>query len=515
MLLDEATVTSLQKPGNGLGGLIRGIEKESLRVLGDGSLSQAPHPSGLGSALTHRAITTDFSEAQLELITGIHTSPQLVLQELQDVHVFVQRHLGDELLWPSSMPCILAADQDQIPLGQYGRSNIAQAKTIYRRGLGNRYGRLMQTISGIHYNFSIPDELWHALGKTTQQSRTEAYFGLIRNFRRWSWLLLYLFGAAPAVCRSFVQNLDHQLDEFNEGTFYLPHATSLRMGRLGYQSDAQSALDISYNSLADYSATLRVGLTDSYPDYANIQPAVDGEYPQLNDAVLQIENEFYGTIRPKRTAQSGERPLAALNRNGVEYVEVRCVDLNPFEPLGIDAGQIQFMDTFLLLCLLADSPADSAESRQSVVRNQTKVVERGREPGLALEDGNRQILLAAWATQLLAACEPIARAMDAAAPSADTGYQASLDNQLRKVAQPQLTPSAKVIAAMATHGSFFRFTMHQAEVLRNHLKATAIDDASLAELEHESSASLQRQAYIEAADTQSFEAFLKDYLALA
>lgn len=514
MLLKESTVKTLRTPDNGLDRLIRGIEKESLRVETTGSLSLAPHPSGLGSALTHRAITTDFSEAQLELITGTHTSPQSVLQELQDVHVFVQRHLGDELLWPSSMPCILAADQAQIPLGQYGRSNIAQAKTVYRRGLGNRYGRLMQTISGIHYNFSVPEELWQALDKTTQESRTEAYFGLIRNFRRWSWLLLYLFGAAPAVCRSFIQGLDHQLDQFNDGTFYLPHATSLRMGRLGYQSDAQSALDISYNSLADYSATLRIGLTESYPEYSSIQPAQDGEYPQLNDAVLQIENEFYGTIRPKRTAQSGERPLTALNRNGVEYVEVRCVDLNPFEPLGIDAEQIQFMDTFLLLCLLADSPKDTPESRQSLALNQTKVVERGREPDLTLEDGNRQVLLSDWATTLLKSCEPLAQALDVAADHANKGYQNSLAQQLNKVARPQLTPSAKVIAAMAAHGSFFRFTMHQAKELQQHLQTTAVDEATLAELEKESAASLVRQKDIEASDTQTFEAFLEDYLAL-
>lgn len=514
MLLEEATVTMLQRPDNGLGRLIRGIEKESLRVQETGSLSPAPHPPGLGSALTHRAITTDFSEAQLELITGTHTSPQAVLQELEDVHVFVQRHLGEEILWPSSMPCILTADQDQIPLGQYGSSNIAQAKTVYRRGLGNRYGRLMQTISGIHYNFSIPDELWHALGKTTQDGRTEAYFGLIRNFRRWSWLLLYLFGAAPAICRSFIQGLDHQLDQFNEGTYYLPYATSLRMGRLGYQSEAQSALDISYNSLAVYSATLRVGLTESYPEYTSIQPAQDGEYPQLNDAVLQIENEFYGTIRPKRTTQSGERPLVALNRNGVEYVEVRCVDLNPFEPLGIDAGQIQFMDTFLLLCLLADSPMDTKESRQSLARNQTKVVERGREPGLALEDGQRQVLLSDWAITLLTSCKPIAKALDAAADPSNKGYQTSLEHQLRKVSRPQLTPSAKVIAAMATHGSFFRFAMHQAKALQRHLQSTAINESTLAELERESATSLERQAEVERADTKSFEAFLEDYLAL-
>lgn len=529
MQLDKATIHALGQPNIGLDRLIRGIEKESLRVHADGSLSQSAHPQSLGSALAHRAITTDFSEAQLELITGTHPSPASVLQELSDIHVFVQQNIGQELLWPSSMPCILAADQDKIPLGQYGSSNIAQAKTVYRRGLGNRYGRLMQTISGIHYNFSVPEELWSALGKSDQQSQTDAYFGMIRNFRRWSWLLLYLFGAAPAVCRSFVQNMDHGLEQFNEGTYYLPHATSLRMGRLGYQSEAQGALDVSYNSVADYSRSMRIGLTESFPDYAAIRPGKDQQHPQLNDAVLQIENEFYGTIRPKRTTRSGERPLAALNERGVEYVEVRCVDLNPFEPLGINAEQIRFLDTFLLLCMLAPSPPDFAESRACLGRNQTRVVERGREPGLQLETDNGLVALSAWATQLLAACEPIAHSLDHAhdqAPDSDatnrndtladsaTAYVASLQAQKDKVARPSLTPSAKVIAAMATHGSFYKFTMHQAQKIQQHLQAATIAPATLTALQDESADSLRRQAEIEAADTQTFEEFLEDYLAL-
>ena len=525
MQLDEVTIRALGQPNVGLDQLVRGIEKESLRVRADGSLSQFPHPKSLGSALTHRAITTDFSEAQLELITATHASPEGVLQELSDIHVFVQQNIGDELLWPSSMPCILTADQDKIPLGQYGSSNIAQAKTVYRRGLGNRYGPLMQTISGIHYNFSVPDQLWSALGKSDQQSQTDAYFGMIRNFRRWSWLLLYLFGAAPAVCRSFVQNTDHGLEQFNEGTYYLPHATSLRMGRLGYQSKAQSALDVSYNSVADYSRSMRIGLTESLPDYAAIRPGKDQQRPQLNDAVLQIENEFYGTIRPKRTARSGERPLAALNERGVEYVEVRCVDLNPFEPLGINAEQIRFLDTFLLLCLLAPSPLDSADSRASLGRNQTRVVERGREPGVQLETDTGLVALSAWATQLLAACAPITQALDQANDSdadsrkdtlanSSAAYLASLQAQKDKVARPASTPSAKVIAAMATHGSFYKFTMHQAQKVQQHLQAAVIAPATISALQEESADSLRRQAEVEAADTQTFEEFLEDYLAL-
>ena len=518
-------LASLNQQLHSLIGLQRGIEKESLRVATEGALSQLPHPRALGSPLTHEAITTDFSEAQLELITGVHNSPGNCLDELINIHRFVYTGIDDELLWPSSMPCILAADQDKIPLGQYGSSNIAQAKTVYRRGLGNRYGRLMQTISGIHYNFSVPSRLWDALGKSDQQSQTDAYFGMIRNFRRWSWLLLYLFGAAPAVCRSFVHGSDHGLESFNEGSLYLPHATSLRMGRLGYQSEAQSALDVSYNSVADYARSIRIGLTQSYPDYAAIRPGKDQQHPQLNDAVLQIENEFYGTIRPKRTTRSGERPLAALNERGVEYVEVRCVDLNPFEPLGINAEQIRFLDTFLLLCLLAPSPPDSAESRASLSRNQTRVVERGREPGLQLETDTGLVALADWARQLLEACDPIVGALDQATRggasdsdsvsdgAADT-YGTSLQTQKDKISRPAMTPSAKVIAAMAIHGSFFEFTMHQAQEIQRHLQDIPVTQAAFAALQKESADSLRRQAEVEAADIQTFEEFLEDYLAL-
>ncbi len=316
------------------------------------------------------------------------------------------------------------------------------------------------------------------------------------------------------MCRSFVQGTDHKLELFSEGTYYLPHATSLRMGRLGYQSEAQSALDISYNSVADYSHSMRIGLTESFPDYRAIVPAEDGEYPQLNDAVLQIENEFYGTIRPKRTTRSGERPLSALNERGVEYVEVRCVDLNPFEPLGINAEQIRFMDTFLLLCLLSDSPADSVESRAILGRNQTRVVERGREPGLQLEGESGLIGLQDWATTLFDACEPIAAALDKASGMSASQYLDSLGQQRDKLTRPQLTPSAKVIAAMAMRGSFFKFTMDQAEQVKKHLTTTPIEDATLRELEQESAASLVRQADIEAADTQPFADFLEGYLAL-
>ena len=189
-----------------LAGLRRGVEKESLRVRPDGMLATTPHPAQLGSALTHPRVTTDFSESQLELITGVHGSAEACLDELTEIHQVVYRAIGDELLWCASMPCRLPAD-DAIPIGRYGTSNVGRAKSVYRMGLSHRYGRRMQTISGIHYNFSLPAPL-----------SNDAYFALIRNFRRHSWLLLYLFGASPAVCASFVAGRAHELERLSEDT---------------------------------------------------------------------------------------------------------------------------------------------------------------------------------------------------------------------------------------------------------------------------------------------------------
>lgn len=503
-------------PGT-LRGLCRGIEKESLRVLPDGTLSQRPHPRYLGSPLTHPQITTDFSEAQLELITGVHDSPDAAVAELEDVHRFVYAGIGDELLWTASMPCLLGSD-DEIPVGRYGTSNIARTKTIYRLGLGNRYGRLMQTISGIHYNFSVPDSFWPhfaaAVGaEPGRDFRTQSYFGLIRNFRRWSWLLIYLFGASPVLCKSFVKGRGHRLQSFDEGSLYLPDATSLRMGRLGYQSDAQSTLHISYNSLDQYARSMRRALTESYPGYERIGVKVDGEYRQLNTALLQIENEFYGTIRPKQPVHSGERPLHALTERGVAYVEVRCLDLNPFLQVGIDAPQMRFLDTFLLYCLLAPSPADSEQESRMMGENQLLVVESGRRPDLALARDSGSISREDWSRQILAGCRPLAELLDRAHGGGD--YVCAWEEQLAKVEDPGRTPSARILDIMASQGiPFFRFAMNQSIAHKGYFLEHPLTPSALQACEQAAQRSIAEQAEVEAADSLPFDDFLARYLAV-
>ena len=486
-----------------LKGIRRGIEKESLRVRRDGMLSTLPHPAALGAALTHPHITTDFSESQLELITGAHQGVDACLEELTEIHKVVYRAIGggadEELLWAASMPCGLPGD-DAIPIGRYGSSNVGRAKTVYRQGLSHRYGRRMQTISGIHYNLSVP-------GATSEQ-----YFALIRNFRRRSWLLLYLFGASPAVCASFVAGRPHELRELAPGTMYAPHGTSLRMGRLGYQSEAQASLAVSYNSLKSYTASLYDALTKPYAPYEKIGIAKGGEYLQLNTTLLQIENEFYGTIRPKRRIRRGERPLHALRERGVEYVEVRLMDLDPFVAVGIGASTMRFLDVFLLHCLLDDSPQDTPQEIAALSRNQQAVALRGREPGLQLERGGDKVTLAAWGRQLLDACQPIAKALDAV--HGGSAYLDALMGAAVIVSNPNAAPSARVLHAMARNhaDSYVRFVLAESLLHASSLRSLPLGPGVKERFERFAAESLEEQRRIEAADKVDFETFRRQYL---
>jgi glutamate--cysteine ligase len=486
--------------------MLRGVEKESLRTDMSGILARTPHPKALGSALTHPYITTDFSESQMELITGVHPDAETCYNELFNIQCFTQRALSEkprnEMLWVSSMPCQLPEDDDDIPLGQYGTSHIGQAKTVYRRGLGFRYGRRMQTISGIHYNWSLPDV------------SSEQYFGLIRNFRRHAFLLLYLFGASPAVASSFVQGREHRLQALTNETLYLPHATSLRMGRLGYQSDAQSALAVSYNGLEGYTQSLQSALTTPYPAYEAMGLCdADGiHYRQLSTTLLQIENEFYGTIRPKRTIRSGERPLHALRERGVEYVEVRLMDLDPFEPVGITPQTMRFLDVFLLHCLQTASPPDTPEEIATLSHNQHRVAEHGREPHLMLERGDKEIALREWGLEIMQELHPIAAQLGESYADAVNAAQHHLHH-------PDTLPSARVLRAIQDDfgGSFTAFTQAQSEITRDAMLKTntALAQQQQATLATMATQSLYEQAQKEKMDRDnavSFSSYLTKYL---
>jgi len=504
-------------PPEVLTGIRRGVEKESLRVRPDGMLADTPHPRGLGSALTHPHITTDFSESQLELITGVHSDVDACLAELEEIHGVVYRAIGEEMLWCASMPCGLPAD-DAIPIGQYGSSNVGRAKTVYRVGLSHRYGRRMQTISGVHYNFSLPDAAWPFLQKAAGRGGAgdyyadEAYFALMRNFRRQSWLLLYLFGASPAVCGTFVAGRAHRLKELASGTLYLPHATSLRMGPLGYQSDAQATLGVSYNSLSRYAQSLHGALTEPYPPYEAIGIRSGDEYRQLSTSLLQIENEFYGTVRPKRRIRPGERPLHALGERGVEYVEVRLMDLDPFSPIGITADTMRFLDAFLLHCLLAESPPDTTEEVAAITCDRQRVAESGRDPALELVERGPDKSLRGRGAALIDELEPIAAALDTA--RGGDAHGVALRSARAALDDPARAPSARVLREMAERhaNSYLQFARAQSTRHREFLLATPPTPEVQSRFARLADESLAAQRSIEATDKVPFETYRRQYI---
>ena len=505
-VLTSERLARLKTAGVYLPTLRRGIEKEALRSDLDGGLSQAMHPRTLGSPLTNPNITTDFSESQVELITQVHPSIIECLQELTEIQTFVSDSLEEELLWPFSMPCNIKGD-NSIPIAQYGSTNLAKAKTIYRRGLSNRYGSEMQTISGIHYNFSLSDVCWEALGYFDQESRNRGYFDLIRNFRRWSWLLVYLFGASPTIPKQLVPTSKAATLIFlDDESLYMPHATSLRMGPMGYQSTAQNNLAISYNSLEDYLEGMTIALSQIHYKYQQIGLKQKSIYQQLNTAVLQIENEFYGYIRPKGSLLAGERPVSALKNDGVEYIEIRCLDLDPYLPLGIDSTQIQFIDTFLMMCLLSESPPDSAQENLLINENNASVVNWGRKPDLSLKNP-APIKMKTWANDLIMKCKKIAEIFDA--NCANPTYSESIAIQLKKLTNPDLTPSAKILDHIKTSSrSFYELGIELAERHKQYLQANPVSTDSQSQLAKQARESLQKLQDLELMEEESFEGFL-------
>jgi glutamate--cysteine ligase len=521
LLFEERLAALARLPANLLRHAYRiGLEKEALRVTPAGEVSTNRHPRALGSALTHPYITTDFSEALLELVTPAVATPAEALAFLNQLHLFVYRQIGDERLWATSMPCVIGG-RSAIPLAYYGDSNAGQMKTIYRRGLGNRYGRVMQVIAGVHFNFSLREDLWPILQETfghlndqitdIRTFRDQLYMGMVRNLQRLGWLVPYLFGASPAVCKSFVQGAPGELESFDTNTYYRPHGTSLRMGDIGYQNRQEegTGMKACYDSLDAYIRSLTWAIETPCPQYEAIGVKVAGRYEQLNDHVLQIENEYYSTVRPKPLTEGMERPTLALRRRGIRYVELRSVDVNAYHPLGVDEQQLYFLATFMFYSLLLASPRINARERRAIDANEVTAAHRGREPGLKLERETRTLPLSDWADGVLQQMEAVAALLDG---EASGPHQASVQAQQEKVREPDATPSARMLMDMRAAGEgFAAFARRLTDVHRQAFREQRLEEDARLELEGLSTASLARQERIETEDQRSFDDFLADY----
>lgn len=501
-----------------LQGGLKGIEKESLRIKTDGSVATTSHPEAWGSPLTHPHITTDYSEALTELVTPAFANTNEVSAFLNSLHQFLfENMLPEELMWSASMPCAVGDDQS-IPIAEYGTSNIGRMKHVYRVGLDYRYGRRMQAIAGVHFNYSAPQDLWSVLQEEEDDAGSlrdfidEKYFGLIRNFHRTGWIVPFLFGNSPAVCKSFLGGRTTRFQEFDNGTHYLPHATSLRMSDIGYKNKNQSALKVSYNDLDSYVSSLRKAIQTPYPEYEAIGIKDGDDYLQLNTNVLQIENEYYSFVRPKRTTHSGETPSAALRDRGVEYVEIRALDVNAFSPVGVSDEQLRFLEAFLLFNLLEPSPTISDHEQREIEYNELTVALRGREDNLSLQRNNSPTPLRVWVEEILESVGKVAEALDSG--TGENRYQQAVVRQCEALENFELLPSAAMLSGMSRAKlPFAKYAMALSEDHQHYFAKHLLSDERRTELENTAQRSLAEQQEIERADNVGFDEFLAAYFA--
>lgn len=516
----SSRLTALSQPQfqASLPNIKHGVEREALRVKPTGGLATSKHPDALGATLTHESITTDFSESLLEFITPPEKDPRTTLAQLADIHKFVYENIGEERLWPMSMPCFVDKETS-IPIAQYGSSNIAKMKEVYRKGLHNRYGSMMQVIAGVHFNFSFSDEFWQAWCElhgveNTVDIRSSYHFDLIRNFRSVAWLIPYLYGASPALCQSFIAGKENKFPfkRLGKGTLYLPYATSLRMSDLGYTNSEQSSLNICYNDLSSYVKTVREAINSPSEQYAAFPSSEKDGWEQLNSNILQIENELYSPIRPKQVAQSMEKPSDALESRGVSYIEVRALDVNPFSPLGIDENQFYFLDVFLLHCLLKESPKFTQAAYDESEHNLDTTVIEGRKPGLMLHNGGKPVSLQEWSSELFDEFRALAKVLDKA--NSNEKYSNAVELEFTKVLDPNNTPSAKWLNTLLEHEiDNSKMGLELALEYKNY--ASGLNYLHLTEemFIQQANDSIDARVKVEQADTKAFAQFIEDYFA--
>jgi len=494
-----------------------GLEKESLRVDKNGTISYKMHPEKFGASLTNRYITTDYSEALIEIVTPPCCSHKEVLNYLENIIAFIYKNLDQEYLWPASMPCIIAGDKS-IPIAYYGTSNPARMKTTYRRGLGNRYGRVMQVISGIHYNYSFSDKFWEEYSlcinskKNIQDFKSEQYFIISRNLLRNGWIVAYLFGCSPAVCKSYLSGKKTTMESFDDYTYYEKYATSLRMGDIGYQNNKEEdmGVHIDYNSIEKYAKSLDEAIKTPSIEYEKIGVHKDGYYKQINSNILQIENEYYSTVRPKPDPNSKKRPAAALLEGGVNYIELRSIDNNIFSNTGIELTQLYFIELLVIHSLFSDNSEISKKEYVDIKNNLTNIAHKGRDKETKIIKKNKTVNIENELSKILNEMKDIAKIMSSI--KNDDNYEICIQQQKEKIHNKKLLPSNLVIDRMKSKKiSFYEFCMQNIWEQKKYFSSLKTDNNIFEILKEEAKLSLDKKNILEKSNKENYEEYIKKY----
>ena len=508
----------------------RGVEKENLRVDEHGKYVQTSHPQALGSSLTCPVVTTDFSESLLECITRPQRTRHALFAELGSITSWVSCVLSKqpnaEYLWPYSMPYLLGADDAKaVPIAQYGNSNVGRMKQAYRQGLVYRYGKAMQVIAGLHYNIAFPHHLIYFLGEYDQSGSeqdiqtvvSERYMGLIRNFIRHQWIIAYLFGCSPACFAGSLGGggMPAYLKQHPADVFSGDAVTSLRLGDLGYHNNNQSDVSVSYDSVDSYARDLLLATQQPDARYKNAPVKdVDGHYSQLNRNLLQIENEYYVNIRPKPNPalSSNKRPGVALSDHGVEYIELRGLDLNPLSPLGLTAETSAFCDLFLFYLMLCPSPLLSSSDKATASDNLACAVESGRASTAQICVDEATMPLTDALLPHFDAMQPLAVWMDGADSESNGCYSKALAAQLSVVRGEK--PSLSQELAKQWQDSRLPFKEYLLSLQHQHadfLASNKPEGEAYSTWEQLARASIKETRDLDSAEQGAFEDYLAGY----
>jgi len=491
-----------------------GLEREALRINSNGELSTNPHPLSLGHSLTNPAITTDYAESQLEFVTKPKPNTKDVLQNLGQIMAYASNKIDGELLWNLSMPAILPAGD--IPIALFGNSNAGVFKHIYRKGLRLRYGDVMQAISGLHFNFSLQETFFDFLYKhlaikaeSRNNFKTNLYMALTRNLLSSSWLLTYLFGASPAADVSFFTDPSKRLTKAGRCSYMARYATSLRMSQLGYVNSRRCNTGISYNKFDDFLVELRTLTEKKCKIFADL--GIHGEadeYMQLNHNILQIENELYEHIRLKPSNQGSDRLLINLELGGVDYVELRGVDIDPFVSTGMNVSHAEFLKLYLFYCMFSPSPKHARRHIYEYKHNQNKTALMGRRKYLRLYDEKKPIDLQSFATKKLDEFEQFLN---------DTGMlnqsaQDTIKIQRQKIADPSLLPSNQIWQSMADQGiDYFEFGLQASRQMKQEFSQTQLPQPFIKKMDKIVKDSIRDFNEIEGAPKSSFSQYVETF----
>ncbi|WKY46304.1 bifunctional glutamate--cysteine ligase GshA/glutathione synthetase GshB [Eubacteriaceae bacterium ES3] len=359
-----------------------GLERESLRVTHEGKLSLTAHPEIFGDKLTNPYITTDFSESQVEMITPVFDSCAEAcdfLEALTDI-VLYEISNQDEWLWPQSMPCAID-DEEKIPIAVY--QGISGEKAYqYRKELKEKYGGKRQLISGLHYNFSFNEEmlkfLWVKLSpdESYQSFLDRIYLKTVRNYLKYRWLVIYLTGASPAIHKSYDTEQISSMSDIGSEGYSFKNGISMRNGSTtGYKN--------------------RI---DLYPDYSTLDSYIKSVQKFIGNGEISEAKELYSQIRLK--ASDPQNPLDSLQKDGIKYLEIRTLDLNPFEKRGISKTDCEFLNLLMLFCLLEGETLYPTWQQEAML-NEVNVAEHGLDESLELLDHQKWTSRQGWSEDIL------------------------------------------------------------------------------------------------------------------